>query len=51
MKCENDIKKNLFQNIVLAGGCTMFEGMQKRMEKEIQALAPSTMGPKKRDRK
>ena len=45
MKCENDIKKNLFQNIVLAGGCTMFEGMQKRMEKEIQALAPSTMGP------
>ena len=27
MKCENDIKKNLFQNIVLAGGCTMFEGM------------------------
>ena len=45
MKCENDVKKGLFQNIVLAGGCTMFEGIQKRMEKEIQALAPSTMGP------
>ena len=45
MKCEGDIKKNLFQNIVLAGGCTMFEGIQKRMEKEVQALAPSPMGP------
>jgi len=35
MKCENDIKKDLFKNIVLAGGCTMFEGMQARMKKEI----------------
>ena len=35
MKCEADIKKNLFQNIVLAGGSTMFEGMKERMKKEI----------------
>jgi actin, other eukaryote len=27
MKCDNDIKKDLFKNIVLAGGCTMFQGM------------------------
>ena len=45
MKCENDIKKDLFKNIVLAGGCTMFNGMRERMKKEIQALAPSPMGP------
>ena len=45
MKCDNDIKKDLFKNIVLAGGCTMFEGMKERMKKEIQALAPSPMGP------
>jgi len=45
MKCEQDIKRNLFQNIVLAGGCTMFDGIQKRMEKEVQALAPSPMAP------
>ena len=45
MKCDIDIKKDLFKNIVLAGGCTMFEGMQARMRKEIQALAPSTNGP------
>lgn len=45
MKCDPDIKKELFRNIVLAGGSTMFKGMQKRMKKEIQALAPSPMGP------
>lgn len=45
MKCDNDIKRNLFRGIVMAGGSTMFEGMKDRMKKEIQALAPSTMGP------
>ena len=43
VKCDNDIKKDLFKGIVLAGGTTMFEGMQQRMKKEIQALAPSPM--------
>lgn len=45
IKCDNDIRRDLFKNIVLAGGCTMFDGMQARMKKEIQALAPSPMGP------
>ena len=45
MKCDADIKKDLFKGIVLAGGSTMFEGMKERMKKEIQALAPSPMGP------
>lgn len=45
IKCENDIKRDLFKNIVLAGGCTMFKGMQERMRKEITALAPSNMTP------
>ena len=35
----------MFKGIVLAGGSTMFEGMKDRMKKEIQALAPSPMGP------
>lgn len=35
IKCDNDIKRDLFKNIVLAGGCTMFEGMKDRMKKEI----------------
>ena len=45
MKCDPDIKKDLFQNIVLAGGCTMFKGIKSRMTKEIQALAASPMKP------
>ncbi len=45
MKCDNDIKRDLFKGIVLAGGSTLFEGMKDRMKKEIQALAPSPMGP------
>lgn len=44
-KCHADIKKDLFKNIVLAGGSTMFPGMKDRMRKEIQALAPSPMSP------
>ena len=35
IKCDTDIKKDLFKNIVLAGGCTMFDGMKDRMKKEI----------------
>jgi actin len=45
IKCDNDIRKDLFKNIVLAGGCTMFYGMKDRMKKETQALAPSPMSP------
>ena len=45
IKCDPDIRKDLFKNIILAGGSTMFKGMRDRMKKEIQALAPSPMGP------
>lgn len=45
IKCDRDIQKDLFHNIVLAGGGTMFKGMQDRMTKEIQALAASPMKP------
>ncbi|XP_062618211.1 uncharacterized protein LOC134279815 [Saccostrea cucullata] len=41
MKCEADIRRDLFANIVLSGGSTMFPGMAERMQKEISALAPS----------
>jgi len=43
MKCDVDIRKDLYGNIVLSGGTTMFEGIPERMEKEIVALAPSSM--------
>jgi actin-related protein len=43
MKCDVDVRKDLYSNIILSGGTTMFEGMGERMYKEIHALAPSTM--------
>ena len=43
MKCDIDIRKVLYANNVLSGGSTMFPGIADRMQKEITALAPSTM--------
>jgi len=43
MKCDVDIRKDLYGNIVLSGGTTMFPGIAERMSKEIIALAPSSM--------
>jgi len=41
MKCDLDIRSELYNNICLSGGTTMFEGLQDRMQKEITALAPA----------
>jgi len=43
MKCDVDIRKDLYGNIVLSGGTTMFDGIDARMAKEITALAPQSM--------
>lgn len=43
MKCDIDIRKDLYGNIVMAGGTTMFKGIDDRLNKEVVALAPSTM--------
>jgi len=43
MKCDVDIRKDLYHNIVLSGGTTMFNGIADRMQKEIKALAPERM--------
>jgi len=43
MKCDVDIRKDLYGNIVLSGGTTMFPGIADRMQKELVNLAPSTM--------
>ncbi|KAK6050606.1 Actin [Cooperia oncophora] len=43
MKCDVDIRKDLYANTVLSGGTSMFPGIADRMQKEIQNLAPSTM--------
>ncbi|KAM9947735.1 hypothetical protein ACTFIT_001068 [Dictyostelium discoideum] len=43
MKCDVGIHKDLFGSVVLSGGSTMFPGIADRMNKELTALAPSTM--------
>jgi actin-related protein len=43
MKCDVDIRRELYANVVLSGGTTMFPGIAERMTKELTALAPSTM--------
>jgi actin-related protein len=43
MKCDVDIRKDLYNNIVMSGGTTMFGGIAERMQKEVKALAPDSM--------
>lgn len=40
-KCDQDIRKELYKNVVLAGGSTLFPGMAERLKKEIHKLSPS----------
>lgn len=42
-KCDIDIRKSLYENIVLSGGTTMYQGLPERLTKEITNKAPSTM--------
>jgi len=41
-KCDIDIRKDLYTNVVLSGGTTMFPGIDKRLGKEITELAPAS---------
>merc|ERR1712019_169526 len=41
MKCDVDIRKDLYANTVMSGGTTMYPGIADRMQKEISHLAPS----------
>ena len=38
MKCDIDIRKDLYANTILSGGTTMYPGIADRMQKEIQAF-------------
>jgi actin-related protein/ubiquitin len=43
MKCDIDVRKDLYANIVLSGGTTMYEGISERLTKEVTNLAPNSM--------
>jgi actin len=40
-KCDVHVRRELYANVVLAGGSTMFKGLPERLEKEITGLAPA----------
>lgn len=45
MKCDEDIRKDLFANIILSGGSSMFKGLPEHLSKEITAsrlVSPTT---------
>ncbi|KAJ5071659.1 actin-11 [Anaeramoeba ignava] len=46
MKCDANIRKDLYGNIVLSGGTSMFPRFEERIQKEIIKLAPFDMNVK-----
>lgn len=42
-KCDIDLRRDLYENIVLSGGTTMFDGIEQRLQSEIGKLAPSSV--------
>ena len=42
-KCDVDLRRDLYNNVVLSGGTTFFNGMGERMQKELTALVPSSI--------
>jgi len=42
MKCDLDVRKDLYNNVILSGGNTMFPGATERASRELQSLIPSS---------
>jgi len=38
-----DIRKHLYENVVMSGGSTMYANIAERLQKELTKLAPATM--------
>jgi actin len=43
MKCDVSVRRELYANIVLSGGTTLFPVINSRLDMEITSLAPHTM--------
>eukprot|EP00924_Labyrinthula_sp_SR-Ha-C_P009274 snap_masked-scaffold_2-processed-gene-18.53-mRNA-1 protein AED:0.32 eAED:0.32 QI:0/-1/0/1/-1/1/1/0/369 len=41
-KCPIDVRKDLYSNILLSGGNTLFEGFAKRLESDLSKLCPES---------
>jgi actin-related protein len=40
--CDQDVRKDLYENVILSGGTTLYAGLPERLEKELDALCPKT---------
>ena len=43
LKSDVDIRRDLFRNVVISGGTTMFPNIDVRLTKEMTALAPASI--------
>lgn len=42
-ECDVDVRRDLYQNIILSGGTTLYEGMGERLLKEVENKAPKSI--------
>ena len=42
-KCDVDIRRDLYGNLILSGGSTMYPGIGERLQKELLALVPANV--------
>lgn len=42
---KENIRKDLYENIIISGGTTMFKGFPERLEKEVRKIAPEMFKP------
>ncbi len=40
LKCDPDLYRYMYGNVLLSGGSTMFPGTSDRMQRELQSMAP-----------
>ncbi|NWZ23049.1 ACT1 protein, partial [Asarcornis scutulata] len=43
MKCDIDVRRNLYANVLLSGGSTLFPGLEERILREMHLQVPSGM--------
>jgi len=43
MTCDVDIRRDLYGNVVLSGGTSMYKNIEDRLQKDVAAKAPSSM--------
>ena len=44
-KCDIDIRKTLFENVVLSGGTTMLPGIDTRLQSDLKSMVPELVVP------